>query len=204
MQVNSRSAALPFFSSPACGGGVGEADGGGALSTRILPQPIERRQQYRLQNAVDIRSDIAVPEPQHDEAFFLDCSIAPPVARRRVVTSMLIAVNFNDKSCFKAGEVGDRAADRMLAAKAKTAEPPVPETRPQPAFGFRHVAPKRSCNRVGLAHAATITNFDAVDFPPQSLRDSSPASGGAETGAAFPPPFTGELSTKLTEGGSFQ
>jgi valyl-tRNA synthetase len=52
-----------------------------------------------------------------------------------------------------------------------------------------------------IAQAKLHYKCDVTTKPPSSLRDTSPVNGGRKEGEAIPPPFTGEVAAKPSEGG---
>jgi hypothetical protein len=54
------------------------------------------------------------------------------------ITAVLLAIELDDQPGFRAREVGDVGADRMLAAEGQAVDAPVAQTGPEDGFRFRH------------------------------------------------------------------
>jgi hypothetical protein len=74
------------------------------------------------------------------------------------VVHVLTAIDLNDEPPLLATEVGDVRTDLVLAPDLVSAESPVAEMRPQPAFGIRHLAPQ-STRRLACDRSAFIAHF---------------------------------------------
>ena len=171
----------------------------GGVSNQTAPDRIfslKTGVEDRLQYAVNIQADFVIPETQDREPLRFDVCVTPCIMDRRRVAPMLIAVKFDNHHSVKAGKVCDVRADRMLSAEAQVAKLPILQPAPQFSFRDRHVGAERFCDRVGSAHVETVA-------PSVAFGDTSPACGGGKARLSAPP-FTEELSAKLTEVGIAQ
>ena len=167
-----------FLSSPACGGGVSEADGGGSVFRGTLNHAHARNRgfKYELQNVVDPGGDVMVPYSENGESGVLDLSVSRGVPGGRVGAPMLIAVELDHKPRIKAREVNDESVDCMLPAKAQVAELSVLQANPQPSLGVWHIAPERARIRVWLSHRASLPPSGPSDHLPRKRgRKASPS-----------------------------
>jgi hypothetical protein len=169
------------------------------------PDGIFRGVQNRLQNAVHVVANLAVPEAQHRPALSLHERIAFRVMSAGIVETVLVAVKLDDEPRLDASEVGHIRSDRMLAAEAKAAELAIAQADPEPAFGFRHGLAKgaRLWMRFADRHGERLT-------PSVAFGDTSPVDTGEE-GASInisaslkrspPSPSCGESPGEAEDGG---
>jgi len=92
-----------------------------------------------VEDGVDIVIDLVVPGAEDDEAFASQPGIAPGVPGGMVVQRVLSAIEFDDESWAKAGEVDDVATQRNLSPEFDALAPPGAQAGPEPDFMRRHV-----------------------------------------------------------------
>jgi len=90
----------------------------------------------RLQNALTVRQDFTIPEPENAPALLPQLSVPLLVVTRACI---LAAVSLDDQPCFNASEVGDVGRDRELAPKSPS-EPRFAEFFPQHLLGIGHAS----------------------------------------------------------------
>jgi len=88
------------------------------------------------QHAIRVRECLIVPEAQHAIAPFLEPFRARGIA---IGSIMLPAIELNDERCFRAEEVDDVCADRLLPSKTKSAELLLAKPHPEMALGIGRV-----------------------------------------------------------------
>jgi hypothetical protein len=82
-----------------------------------------------LKNAISVREDLVVPEPQHSVA--LSFEEVGPHGVRTPLKRVLAAVKLDDELGFGAAEIRDEGADGMLSPELELRQPPVPQSPPQ-------------------------------------------------------------------------
>ena len=71
--------------------------------------------QNRLDDPVGVRQNLIVPEPQYAPTLLLKPNSAPPVV---VAVRVLTAICLDDETMSGAGEIDDKASNRILPPKA--------------------------------------------------------------------------------------
>jgi len=80
--------------------------------------------------------DLFVQEAENEPAEGFDLALANEVVAGLIVVIMDAAVEFDDEAGLLAGEVGEVAADRVLAAELQAIEATATESLPELAFGI--------------------------------------------------------------------
>ena len=87
-----------------------------------------------FEHACDVVEHFAVPEANHSVAMLLDQLCSPGILRGAV--EVLSAVQLDDQSRLRAGEVRDEVADRELSAETEIGKSSRSKTRPEFLFGI--------------------------------------------------------------------
>jgi hypothetical protein len=79
----------------------------------------------RLENAVEVSEDLAVPEPHHAITVVLEELRAHRIVRNRAFLCMLTAIQLNNQPSLGATEVNDVRTFRNLSLELPAIDPPV-------------------------------------------------------------------------------
>jgi hypothetical protein len=151
--------------------------------------PVPQFSINRLENAVKIVIDIAVPESKNFEALIREVTVTLLVARDVTIKSMLSAIDLDDHAFVQADKVQDVSIPRRLPADMKPALTPRAQMDPQFDLLRRHGFAQLSRAFVGhgpVAGAVDPTRpplWAAATLPFQG-RDGEPRA----ISSVYPPP----------------
>jgi hypothetical protein len=119
------------------------------------------RDMKHFKHAFDISQYIVVPKSDDAIPVCFEPSGAHFIAR---IVRVLATIEFDDKTRFRAKEIDDVIAKRMLPPEAKATELLVAYTRPQASFGLGKIGAQAACNWRG--HMAMVSCRATRGDPP--------------------------------------
>src|SRR6266851_331991 len=133
-----------------------------------------------LQNALDVREDIVVPDAKYAVAEGCEVSIANFIGR---AIGMLPTIDLDNQTLLSTDEIDVIAPDRLLAGKLEPAEPTVAQLQPKHPLRARAAAARRTraeC-RFLMRSAHCASSVSALCDPPPPPPGPLPACGERES-----------------------
>ncbi len=104
---------------------------------------------YRGEDARHVGGDLVAPEPDHAVTACLEPARPLVIMRRLGSLAVLPAINLDHQPLFKADEIDDECADRVLAAEAEAVDLAAAQSAPKTALRRAHVSAQGSGTLVG-------------------------------------------------------